>query len=196
MVFGGILGDHPPQDRAKDFRETFSHIRKLGTVQMTTDTAVLVSHEILGQQRAFESLEFIDEPTIPMDDSVRHFLDMSMPHTKLLELPESVTDFKEQTVDGELRREASQVNDELSGGSGAQADIGGVGVHPETGNQDAMVEMSTIMEGFRYRKNDNTVYPVLKDGQPCPDFPIIPVGMLSIWREQGDEGDLDAMLGM
>ena len=27
VVFGGILGDHPPQDRAKEFRETFSHIR-------------------------------------------------------------------------------------------------------------------------------------------------------------------------
>lgn len=27
VVFGGILGDHPPQDRAKDFRETFAHIR-------------------------------------------------------------------------------------------------------------------------------------------------------------------------
>ena len=49
LVFGGILGDHPPQDRAKNFRETFSHIRQLGTVQMTTDTALLVSHEILGQ---------------------------------------------------------------------------------------------------------------------------------------------------
>ena len=48
VVFGGILGDHPPQDRAKEFRETFSHIRQLGNVQMTTDTAVLVSHEILG----------------------------------------------------------------------------------------------------------------------------------------------------
>ena len=32
VVFGGILGDHPPQDRAKDFRERFTHIRQLGTV--------------------------------------------------------------------------------------------------------------------------------------------------------------------
>jgi ribosome biogenesis SPOUT family RNA methylase Rps3 len=23
VVFGGILGDHPPQDRAKEFREQF-----------------------------------------------------------------------------------------------------------------------------------------------------------------------------
>ena len=48
VVFGGILGDHPPQDRAKSFREdNFKQIRNLGKVQMTTDTAVLVSSEIL-----------------------------------------------------------------------------------------------------------------------------------------------------
>ena len=49
--------------------------------------------------------------------------------------------------------------------------------------QDAFVEMSTIMEGFRYLKNDNNLYPVLKNGQPIADFPIIPIGMLDIWRE-------------
>ena len=80
MVFGGILGDHPPQDRAKEFRETFNHIRQLGTVQMTTDTAVLVSHQILGQQKAIETLRFVDEPSIPMEASVVHFLDKSLPH--------------------------------------------------------------------------------------------------------------------
>lgn len=32
MVFGGILGNHPPEDRAKDLRCKHSHVRKLGTV--------------------------------------------------------------------------------------------------------------------------------------------------------------------
>jgi ribosome biogenesis SPOUT family RNA methylase Rps3 len=32
VVFGGILGDHPPQDRAMEFRSRFSHIRQLGKV--------------------------------------------------------------------------------------------------------------------------------------------------------------------
>ena len=53
------------------------------------------------------------------------------------------------------------------------------------------------MEGFRYLKNDNAQYPILKNGKPVEDFPIIPVGMLSIWREYDDcpEGeDLDAMI--
>ena len=167
------------RDRAKDFRETFSHIRKLGTVQMTTDTAVLVSHEILGQQRPFDSLPFVDEPTIPMEDGVNHFLDMSMPHTKLAEIPDSCTDFKAQVVDAQLRTESAQVIEQLSGGEGGSGATGSTEGPP----QDAMVEMSTIMEGFRYLKNDNQLYPVLKDGQPCADFPIIPVGMLAIWRE-------------
>ena len=83
VVFGGILGDHPPQDRAKEFRERFTHVRKLGDVQMTTDTAVLVSHEILNQKRAYSALKFTDDPTVPMEDTVMHFLDNALPLTML-----------------------------------------------------------------------------------------------------------------
>ena len=50
------------------------------------------------------------------------------------------------------------------------------------------------MEGFRYLKNPNELYPVLKNGQPCADFPLIPIGMLAIWREENDGGFLEAML--
>ena len=114
VVFGGILGDHPPQDRAKEFRETFSHIRQLGDVQMTTDTAVLVSHAILGQQKAFGTLPFVDEPTIPMDDNIHHFLDISMPLSKLTEIPDEITDFKAQIVDSQLREEARVVNEQIN----------------------------------------------------------------------------------
>ena len=56
LIFGGILGDHPPQDRAKDMREQFSNVRQLGTIQMTTDTALLVSREIMEEGRSFETL--------------------------------------------------------------------------------------------------------------------------------------------
>ena len=48
--------------------------------------------------------------------------------------------------------------------------------------EDVKVEMSTIMEGFRYRIND-TPFPVAKDSKVVEDFPIIPIGMLNIWRE-------------
>ncbi len=56
--------------------------------------------------------------------------------------------------------------------------------------QDVHVEMSTIMDGFRYRVND-TPFPVAKDGKVVDDFPIIPIGMLTIWREQNDDGDFN-----
>jgi ribosome biogenesis SPOUT family RNA methylase Rps3 len=79
VVFGGILGDHPPQDRAKDFRESFKQIRQLGKVQMTTDTAVLVSREILEEQKPLKSLKFVDDPEIPMDNGIVRFLDEVMP---------------------------------------------------------------------------------------------------------------------
>jgi len=68
VVFGGILGDHPPKDRAKEFREqNFKQIRHLGKVQMTTDTAVLTSSEILELKQDITTMKFIDDPEIPID---------------------------------------------------------------------------------------------------------------------------------
>lgn len=46
---------------------------------MTTDTALLVSHEILEGQINFDNLKFIDDPQIPMNDSVIRYLDILMP---------------------------------------------------------------------------------------------------------------------
>ena len=85
VVFGGILGDHPPQDRAMEFRSRFNHIRQLGDVQMTTDTAVLVSHEILEGKTEISNLNFVDEPCIPMDDQVTRYLDEMLPLAQMAE---------------------------------------------------------------------------------------------------------------
>ena len=32
LIFGGILGDHPPQDRGKELRSNFANVRQLGTI--------------------------------------------------------------------------------------------------------------------------------------------------------------------
>ena len=53
---------------------------------MTTDTALLVSHEILQEQKPIENLKFVEDPTIPMDDGVYRLLDVSLP-LKNLEKP-------------------------------------------------------------------------------------------------------------
>lgn len=46
FVFGGILGDNPPQGRTKVLHNLFE-MRCLGQEQMSTDTAVLVTHKVL-----------------------------------------------------------------------------------------------------------------------------------------------------
>ena len=47
IVFGGVLGDHPPRDRPAPLRKHFVEIRNLGSMQLATDTAVLISRLIL-----------------------------------------------------------------------------------------------------------------------------------------------------
>lgn len=47
FLFGGILGDHPPRDRTGDLRKLGFAGRNLGKVQMTTDTAVRVTQQVL-----------------------------------------------------------------------------------------------------------------------------------------------------
>jgi ribosome biogenesis SPOUT family RNA methylase Rps3 len=94
IVFGGILGDHPPQDRAKDFREqNFKTIRNLGKVQMTTDTALLVSYEIMQQNKNFTDLKFVDDPEVSLEAEVHSFLDVKFTVDKLSEgLPMNTDD--------------------------------------------------------------------------------------------------------
>lgn len=49
--------------------------------------------------------------------------------------------------------------------------------------------MSTIMEGFRYRANDSQ-FPVANNNKDISaEFPIIPIGMLKIWREEENQDD-------
>lgn len=46
---------------------------------MSTDTALLVSHEILEGGIELENLTFVEDPQIPMSDSVVRYLDILMP---------------------------------------------------------------------------------------------------------------------
>jgi hypothetical protein len=75
--------------------------------------------------------------------------------------------------------------------AGGPVSSGSTGGPPDS---DVNVEMSTIMEGFRYLKTE--IYPVVKDNQLIANFPIIPIGMLDIWREQEGDGDIGALLQM
>jgi len=46
---------------------------------MTTDTALLVSHEILEGGVELENLTFVEDPQVPMSDSVVRYIDILMP---------------------------------------------------------------------------------------------------------------------
>lgn len=63
LLFGGILGDDPPQDRTGILRRMGFATRHLGKFQMTTDTAVIVSHKIASGCK-MEELDFVDTPEI------------------------------------------------------------------------------------------------------------------------------------
>lgn len=56
----------------------------------------------------------------------------------------------------------------------------------EEGSEDAEREELTVMDGFRYRIND-TCFPVYKGKEKLTEFPIIPIGMLDIWRSENEE---------
>lgn len=65
FVFGGILGSHPRVDRTGLLRDKYGFAgRRLGALQMTTDTAVRTTQRIVDKQVAFENINFIDYPEI------------------------------------------------------------------------------------------------------------------------------------
>ncbi|KAI0827442.1 SAM-dependent RNA methyltransferase [Trametes gibbosa] len=64
FLFGGILGDDPPRDRTGELRELGFPGRRLGPVQMTTDTALGVTKLVAQDQKPLEKIPYIDFPTI------------------------------------------------------------------------------------------------------------------------------------
>lgn len=59
FIFGGILGDNPPQGRTKVLHKLKCEMRNLGHEQMSTDTAVLVTKMILDGKK-LKDIEFKD----------------------------------------------------------------------------------------------------------------------------------------
>lgn len=70
FLFGGILGnvDEFDFDRTSVLRVKGFPTRSLGSMQMTTDTAVRVCKMILIDGIPFPTIPFVDRPEFPMDD--------------------------------------------------------------------------------------------------------------------------------
>ncbi|KAI7889609.1 SAM-dependent RNA methyltransferase [Mucor mucedo] len=64
FLFGGILGDHPPRDRTGELRKLGFAGRRLGPVQMTTDTAVNVTKRVVEDKIPLDKIPYIDYPEI------------------------------------------------------------------------------------------------------------------------------------
>lgn len=65
FVFGGILGSHPRIDRTGVLRKKYGFAgRRLGALQMTTDTAIRTTQKIVQDQVRFEDIKFLDYPEI------------------------------------------------------------------------------------------------------------------------------------
>ncbi|CAL8582524.1 hypothetical protein XPA_008180 [Xanthoria parietina] len=67
FVFGGILGDDPPRDRTSELRKKGFTGRRLGPIQMTTDTAVRVTRMVI-QGKALTEIPYLDYPEIRIDE--------------------------------------------------------------------------------------------------------------------------------
>ncbi|PSR97636.1 SAM-dependent RNA methyltransferase [Coniella lustricola] len=68
FLFGGILGDDPPRDRTSELRKKGFPGRRLGPVQMTTDTAVRVTRIVIQQQIPVNEIAYLDHPDLKIND--------------------------------------------------------------------------------------------------------------------------------
>ncbi|HIH39116.1 TPA: hypothetical protein HA219_00100 [Candidatus Woesearchaeota archaeon] len=67
FIFGGILGDNPPKGRTKILHKLKCEMRNLGSEQLSTDTAVLVTKMILDGKKLSE-IEFKDTIELELKD--------------------------------------------------------------------------------------------------------------------------------
>ncbi|KAL4789873.1 SAM-dependent RNA methyltransferase [Aspergillus venezuelensis] len=71
FLFGGILGDDPPRDRTSELRKKGYEGRRLGPVQMTTDTAVRVTRMVVHDRVPLKEIQYVDHPEIVINDHER-----------------------------------------------------------------------------------------------------------------------------
>ncbi|KZF25705.1 DUF431-domain-containing protein [Xylona heveae TC161] len=74
FLFGGILGiatpkngDDPPRDRTSELRKKGFEGRRLGPVQMTTDTAVRVTRIVIQDQIPLDKIQYVDYPELKIN---------------------------------------------------------------------------------------------------------------------------------
>lgn len=69
FLFGGILGDDPPRDRTSELRKKGYQGRRLGPVQMTTDTAVRVTRIVVQDRVPVDQISYVDNPDLKINQN-------------------------------------------------------------------------------------------------------------------------------
>ncbi|KAJ4358012.1 uncharacterized protein N0V89_002591 [Didymosphaeria variabile] len=69
FLFGGILGDDPPRDRTSELRKKGYQGRRLGPVQMTTDTAVRVTRIVVQGRIPVDEVPYLDHPELKINNN-------------------------------------------------------------------------------------------------------------------------------
>lgn len=79
FLLGGILGnvDEFDFDRTSILREQGFARRNLGSMQMTTDTAAIVTSLIVHQGMAFDAIQFVDRPEFSLANDCKEKLIMN-----------------------------------------------------------------------------------------------------------------------
>ncbi|KAF1970522.1 DUF431-domain-containing protein [Bimuria novae-zelandiae CBS 107.79] len=67
FLFGGILGDDPPRDRTSELRKKGYQGRRLGPIQMTTDTAVRVTRMVVQDRIPVDKIPYLDHPELQIN---------------------------------------------------------------------------------------------------------------------------------
>ncbi|RAL59380.1 hypothetical protein DID88_006869 [Monilinia fructigena] len=64
FLFGGILGDDPPRDRTSELRKKGFEGRRLGPIQLTTDTAVRCTRMVVQDKIPLDKIPYVDYPEL------------------------------------------------------------------------------------------------------------------------------------
>ncbi|ERF74589.1 hypothetical protein EPUS_00719 [Endocarpon pusillum Z07020] len=68
LVLVSLIGDDPPRDRTSELRKKGYEGRRLGPVQMTTDTAVRVTRMVVQDKILLEEIPYVDFPELKLDE--------------------------------------------------------------------------------------------------------------------------------
>lgn len=65
FIFGGILGSHPRANRTKILKDKYKFAsRNLGSFQLTTDTAVILTKKVIEDKLNLDEIDYFDNPEI------------------------------------------------------------------------------------------------------------------------------------